>query len=256
MCGAGSMNVELDWSTFVLEIINLLVLVWLLKRFLYRPVMTIIAERKGAIAKTVSEAHVVQEEATALREQYERRLVEWDKEKEQSRATFQEELSVERQRKLADVQAETEKMREQHAVRENRRLKETVREAEHTAIAHGRQFASTLLGRVAGPELEHKLIEAALDDLQRLTPSQVNAIAASLPASGRGRMTTAYPLDAGQRELLVRQLGELCAGRLEWEYVEDRELIAGLRVSLGGWVLGANLRDELKWFGESGVNGD
>lgn len=247
---------ELDWSTFVLEIINVLVLVWLLKRFLYRPVMTVIEERKSAIAKTVSEAHAAQEEATALREHYERRLVEWDKEKEQARATFQEELSAERQHKLADVQAEMENVREQYAARESRRVKDTVRQAEHTAIAHGRQFASTLLGRVAGPDLERKLIEAALEDLQGLTSSQVDAIAASLPASGRGRMTTAYPLDAGQRELLVRRLGELCAGRWEWEFIEDRAVIAGLRVSLGGWVLGANLRDELKWFGESGVNGD
>ncbi|MDH5666424.1 MAG: F0F1 ATP synthase subunit delta [Nitrospira sp.] len=250
------MNVELDWSTFVLEIINVLVLVWLLTRFLYRPVMTIIEERKSAIAQTVSEAHAAQQEATALREQYERRLMEWEKEKEQARATFQEELSAERQHKLDDVQAEMEKVREQHAAREIRHLKETVRQAESAAIMHGRQFASVLLGRVAGPELERKLIEAVLEDLQQLTSSQVAAITGSLPASGRGRITTAFPLESRQRELLVRRLGELCVGRLEWEFVEDRELLAGLRVSLGGWVLGGNLRDELKLFGESGANGD
>ena len=36
---------ELDWSTFALEIINFLALLWILKRFLYRPILAVVAER-------------------------------------------------------------------------------------------------------------------------------------------------------------------------------------------------------------------
>ena len=36
---------QIDWTTLVLEIINFLVLVWILKRFLYKPVMEAIAAR-------------------------------------------------------------------------------------------------------------------------------------------------------------------------------------------------------------------
>ena len=36
---------QLNWSTFVLEIINFLILVWVLKRFLYKPVLAAIAQR-------------------------------------------------------------------------------------------------------------------------------------------------------------------------------------------------------------------
>ena len=35
-----------DWTTLLLQTVNLLVLVWLLQRFLFRPVMAIIAERR------------------------------------------------------------------------------------------------------------------------------------------------------------------------------------------------------------------
>ena len=38
---------ELDWTTFILEIINFLVLVWILHRFLYQPVMNVIAQRRA-----------------------------------------------------------------------------------------------------------------------------------------------------------------------------------------------------------------
>ena len=47
---------EMDWSTFILEIINFLILVWILKRFLYRPILEVIARRREGVEKTLSEA--------------------------------------------------------------------------------------------------------------------------------------------------------------------------------------------------------
>ncbi len=45
-----------DWSTLSLQTINILVLLWLLRRFLFRPVVAIIAERKGAAEKLLADA--------------------------------------------------------------------------------------------------------------------------------------------------------------------------------------------------------
>ncbi len=246
---------ELDWSTFLLEIVNVLVLVWLLKRFLYRPVMTVIEERKAAIAKTVADAQRVQKEAQALQDRYDQRLVEWDKEKDQVRMQLQEEIAAERRQRLAALQVEIEKAREQHAARDSQQMKETIRQAEATAIAHGTRFAATLLARIATPELEGKIIDAALEDLAKLPPNQVDAMTSSLPANARGRVTTAFPLEPSRRDRLVSQVEELGRQRFEWEYAEDQELLAGLRVSLGGWVLRCNLKDELQFFAESESNG-
>lgn len=242
---------ELDWSTFLLEIINVLVLVWLLKRFLYRPVMAVIEERKAAIAKTVADANCLQGEAKALQEQYETRLVGWEQEKEKARVQLQGEISAERQRRLAALQADLDKERQQASVRENQRIKEIVRQAEATAILHGTQFAAALLSRVTGPELEAKLIGVALEDLSQLPRPQVDAIKAALPTNAVGRVTTALPLDQVSRDRLTKTVEGLIERTLVWEFVEDLHLLAGLRVSLGGWMLRANLEDELKFFAES-----
>lgn len=247
---------ELDWSTFLLEIVNFLVLVWLLKRFLYRPVMTVIEARKAAVAKTVDDAGRLQSEAKALKEQYGERLVKWEQEKEQARAKVQEEIAAERQRRLAALQAELDKERQQASVRESQRIKELVREAEAAAVLHGTQFASALLSRLASPELEAGLIDAAVEDLSRLPQRRVEAIKSALPASARARVTTAFPLAQASRDRVVKKLEGLLERKLAWDFVEDRKLLAGLRVSLGGWVLQGNLQDELKFFaeGEPGVS--
>ena len=246
---------ELDWSTFLLEIVNVLVLVWLLKRFLYRPVMTVIEGRKAAIERTVAAADRLQSKARALQQQYETRLDGWEQEKEKARTQLQEEVAAERQRRLAALQADLEKERQQASVRETQRIKEVVRQAEATAVLHGTQFAAALLSRIAGPELEAKLIDAAVEDLSRLTRHQVEAIKSALPANSHGRVTTALPLDQASRDRLTKKVEGLLERTLAWEFFEDRSLLAGLRVSLGGWVLRGNLEDELKFFAESETGG-
>lgn len=246
---------ELDWSTFLLEIVNILVLVWLLKRFLYRPIMTVIEERKAAVAKTLADAHRLESEGNALRDRYEERLTEWEKEKERGRVRLQEEIADERKRRLAVLQAEIEQEREHASSRERHRAKEVVRQAEATAVLHGTQFAAALLSRIGGPELEAKLVDAALDDLANLPRDHVEAVRSTLPTTVQGRITTAFPLESSRRSRVVKQMEEFCGHTVSWEFIEDPELMAGLRVSLGGWVLRGNLQDELKFFAESEANG-
>ena len=246
---------ELDWSTFLLEIVNVLVLIWLLKRFLFRPVMAVIEERKAAITKSVADAQSVRQEAQVLQERYEQRLVEWDKEKETVRGQLQEDIAAERRRRLEILQVEIDRAKAQHAARESEQMKQLVRQVETTAILHGTQFAAALLSRIASPELEAKLIDAAAQDLSNLSSKQIETVTSALPADARGRLTTAYPLEMSRRDQLVKQIESLFGRKLEWEFIEDRDLLAGLRVSLGGWVLRGNLQDELKFFaeGETGV---
>ena len=65
---------EFDWTTFVLEALNFLVLVWLLKRFFYQPVLAEIEARRDATAKTIADAETVRREAEALKSEYQAHL--------------------------------------------------------------------------------------------------------------------------------------------------------------------------------------
>ena len=145
---------ELNWTTFILELINFVVLIWILNRFLYRPVMNVIAQRKAAIQKTLSEAETTRSDAQALQSQYENRLTEWEQEREKARGQLRDEISAERNRLLEDLRAELDQEREKAAAVEQRRLKDFAQQAEASAIALGGTFVSRLLSRLGGPELE------------------------------------------------------------------------------------------------------
>jgi len=244
--------VELDWSTFALEIVNFLILVWILKRFLYKPVLDAIGRRKAAIAKTLDDAEQRHAEAQALEEQYRNRLGDWEQEKARLRAAMLEEIEAERARRMGELQTALEQEREKnHAIEESRR-KEWQGKAEGEAIAQGAQFAAKLLARAAGPELEAKLIELALQDLAHIPDEQLAALqSACQGAQFKATVTTAFALDAEQRSAIMQALSGATCKELDSEFVQDARLLAGLRASIGPWILRANLQDELEYFAEA-----
>ena len=116
----------------------------------------------------------------------------------------------------------------------------------------GGRFAARLLVRLASAELEAKLVEVVLEDLRRIPDEKRQAIrTACAKADGPAIVTSAYLLSQSQRTSLLEAIQSLLGQSISCEWREDGGLMAGIRLSLGPWVLGANLQDELKAFSEA-----
>lgn len=243
---------ELNWSTFILEIVNFLVLVWILQRFFYKPVLEMIKRRRSQIEQSLEEARKERQEAERLQRLYEGRLSEWEQEKQAARVSLERDLEAERSRRLAEIKAEVGRERQkaqaiaqQEQERESRRL-------EQQAIALAASFGSRLLTRIAGPELERQLVQAALHDLRTLPDNQREQLRQAWRSDqGPLTITTAYTLENSLRLAVESALGELAGKAVSCSYHEDRDLIAGVRMAWGPWVLSANIQDDLKSLAEA-----
>jgi F-type H+-transporting ATPase subunit b len=245
---------ELDWTTFLLEIVNFLVLVWLLKRFLYRPVLDSIAQRKLDIEKRVADSQLIRKEAESLREQYERRIADWEQEKATARSRVLEEVGAERTRLMAGLRASLEQERAKSRALEQQRLNELSRQVEETALVQGAQFAAALLSRLATADLETQVVRVVLDDLRKLPEEQRQAMrAAAAESAMSSTITSAYQLGPGDRQALAEAFASLVGCPVSCTWRQDPELKAGLHIRLGTWILSANLRDELKFFREASL---
>ena len=240
---------ELNWSTFVLEIINFLILVWILKRFFYQPVLEVIARRKAGIEKTRADAKKLQDEAQELRSQYENRLAGWDRERRAARERLAEEIEAERAQRLQTLSSDLAQERERSAVVEQRRLENLQRQLEQTALTQGAQFAARLLSLAAGPQLQEKLLDLLLQQLNSLPAARLEDLCSGAGAAPDGiRVASAFTLDTAARERLEQALNACLGAPLPFQYQEDPELLAGVRITVGAWVLHANVKDELAGF--------
>ena len=241
---------EFDVTTFALEIINFLVLVWLLQHFLYRPVTTAIARRQAGIEKTLADAQATRSEADAFKQQFEHRMADWIQEKALARRELLQELEAERARLMIALQASLDEERERQRALEQRRAAEQRRRLEDEARAEGASFAARLLSRLASAEQEERIRRLLLEDLPHLPAQQLQALRTASQTE-EVKITSAHPLDESQRAGLIEALAGLAGKPVACAFDQDAHLMAGLRVCLGPWMLRASLLDELHFFAEA-----
>jgi len=247
---------EFDWTTFALEVLNFLVLVWLLKRFFYRPVLAVIEKRQAATAKTLADAETVRREAQALRSEYQEHLASLDKERAVAQARIDEDIAAERTRRLAALIAELAAEHKRRDALDARERSEHEAALERQAMTIATHFATRLLERLAGPELNAKLADLTLSDLEDLSGTGLDALRAALRDPGATiKVVSAYRLDEERRGAFARALNRLSDRVLKIEFDDDAVLKAGVCIMAGAWVLMANLRDELGFFSGSFEHG-
>lgn len=240
---------EFDWTTAILEMLNFLVLIWLLKRFFYRPVQEVIEKRRAVSEKIITDAEAQRREADALKDDYARRLAQFARERELAMARLDEEIAAERARRLAAVELEATADRQRRHMLEARESGEREAAMAREAVAIAGRFAGRFLDRLAGPQLETKLVDLALAELQAASPEKLAELRKALrdPAV-TVKVVTVYPLDAARRASFAAVLGKLAGRELTPQFQEDATLKCGLCLMAGAWVLMANLRDELSFF--------
>lgn len=241
---------EFDSSTFALEIINFLALVWLLQRFFYKPVMRVIDQRQARIEQTLADAQAVRIEADALKQHYDNRLSDWQQEQALARQHLLQEMEQERDRLMTALQAALDAERDKQRAVDQRRQAEQRRRLVEEGKAEGERFAARLLSRLASAELEDGIRRMLQEELPLLPEAQLQALRTAEQAN-EARISSAYALNEQQRADLIHALSQLTGRPVSGQFGQDPELIAGLRISIGPWLLHANLQDELRLFAEA-----
>jgi len=246
---------ELSWTTFVLEIINFLVLVWILKRFLYQPVLDVIARRRAEIDRQLIDAGESSARAQAVQQKYEGRLGEWERERQQAREQLRTDIEIERQARLDKLNGELEQYRQRSEVAAVQKLDDAKRKSEVEALRHGARFATRLLEQTTGPETQQKLVALLLDELAMLPQQSVTAIQHQLGAdASRVTIHSAYELPIDTCHQLEQALQNTLNIKASPDYEVDPQLLAGVSIAVGDWELDANIRDELQGFAELAAN--
>lgn len=243
----------LDWSTFLLELFNFLILIWILKRFLYAPVKAAIEARRERVESVLAQANARREEADRMGQAYEARREAWEQERAQARAALDRELAAERARRLDALQAELQGRRDKAAILDERQAREAERHNQEAALSLAAGFGSRLLGRLADQALEARLLAMVIEDLPSLSPGHREALTATAGTEAASvQVRSAYPLNDDQRTALEAALSQAAGqGGLRYAFDQDPTLIAGLQIDAGPLVMRANLRDELRFFAES-----
>lgn len=161
---------HIDGWTLLLQAVNFLILVWLLRRFLYRPVLAVIAERQAATERVRSEAEAARQAAEAARQSLEDQRTALPAERDRLIAAARAEAEAERASLLEKARGEAD-----HALEEVRsRLAEERAQALEALQRHaadlGIRLATRLLRDAPAAVLTVPLLDEACAAVESLSP--------------------------------------------------------------------------------------
>jgi F-type H+-transporting ATPase subunit b len=219
----------IDWFTVGAQVVNFLVLVWLMKRFLYKPILGAIDTREERIARELAAGERMQAEAAQEREEFERRKKALEDTREEFLETARDEAREERQKLLGLVRAEAEeeRARQGEALKRERDclLDEIARRTREETFA----IARKTLADLAGTGVDERASLVFAERLRGLDESSGSDLIADATA-GPLRVRSAFELPDESRAVVRSALEEVLEGRADVHFETDPDLIGGIEV--------------------------
>lgn len=222
----------IDWFTVLAQIVNFLILVFLLHRFLYNPILNAMAQREQRIADDLETAERKRREAREEIESYRQKKAELDDQRQELLRQAEEDAKEKRHDLLQKARTETEELRT--------RWQQAIEQEKAAFLADLRQRVSRETYRVmrraladmADVALEARMVAVFLERLHDLPDAEREALAGETADSWK--VNSAFDLPDDSREAIEQAVADELGhnGRLAFNTQSD--LIAGIELVAAG----------------------
>ncbi len=228
---------HLDWWTIALQTINFAVLVFLLHRFLYKPVLRLIEGRKAEVERQYDNAKAAEDKAAAHLAALEadRAGIGAERETLLKSAAVAAEKAAEARRQLAEREAQVLIDGTRKALATER--EQALEEARRAALDLGSDFARRLLAEVPAQFRAEAWMERIEKSLVELPNSELEALTSQLKDGGILTIATSSALSPTSADALRNRLGHLLGSGLTIDFQVNPELIGGAELHFPAAVL-------------------
>lgn len=200
---------QIDWFTLTAQVVNFLILVWLLKRFLYGRIVQAMNDREARIASRLDEAKEQQAEAEREAQRYRKRQEELDAQREEVLQRARENAEARRQQLVEEARQDVEQMRAQWFENLQQEKAQFLHDLSEQAGQRIFDIVRRALKDLAGADLQQQMVATFLRRIRNLEPAERDLMAEAIRTSGReAEFRSAYPIGEELRERITQELRE------------------------------------------------
>jgi len=244
----------IDWFTVAAQAINFLVLVWLMKRFLYGPILHAIDVREQKIAAELADADAKRAEAKKERDDFLRKNTELDKQRADMISKATSEAGTLKERLIQEARKASDDFTAKHRntmITDARNLNQALIQRTQQEVF---SIARKTLTDLAGASLEERLSETFVQRLLNIDSSvKAELVEAVTSAADPAVIRSAFPLPDEQCRAIQRAINETFAADVHTRFETAPEVISGIELTAGGKKLAWSIADYLRSL-ETGVN--
>jgi F-type H+-transporting ATPase subunit b len=221
---------HIDWWTLALEAINFLVLVWLLQRFLYNPVMGIVARRHQEVDAAFAEAESARRKTEAEATTYREKIAAAEAERLDLIRAARAQIDEERTKLLTEARREAEgllsKQRQAIAAERTDALEEMRDGAADLSVV----LATTLLREATNGSVAETFLERLRQRFLDLSDAEKARLLGAAKGPTMLRVVTQPALTDAEQHRWRERLLDTIGDRWSMEFTSDDALLAGARI--------------------------
>jgi F-type H+-transporting ATPase subunit b len=236
----------IDWFTVGAQALNFIILVWLLKRFLYKPILNAVDAREKLIAAELADAAAKRAEAQKERDEFQHKNEEFNRQRAALMSKAIDEAKAERQRLLDDARKAADALRDkrQEALQTDAsNLSQAIRRrTEQEVFAIARKALTDL----ATTSLEERVSEVFTHRLRAMDGKAKEDLGEALKTSPEPALVrSAFDLPAAQRTAIQNALNETFSGDIRVRFTTAPDLVSGIEISTNGQKMAWSIADYL-----------
>ncbi|TDY63255.1 ATP synthase F0 subcomplex B subunit [Aminivibrio pyruvatiphilus] len=236
----------IDWFTVAAQAINFLLLVWLMKRFLYKPVLRAIDAREKRIEEQLNDAKAQKMEARKEKEEFQRKNEIFDRERTELMNAAAEKAKGETIHLLEEARSSAETLRakwREGLEKDASRLEEDFQKRVRKDVF---SIVRKTLSDLAGEELESKIIDLFLRRLGKMDEKErKNLVPTTKVPDASVLLRTAFPLTEEQRSTIGQEVKKLFFLKEEPKFTVEKNLVAGMELAVSGQKISWTIDDYL-----------
>ncbi len=243
---------NIDWFTVGAQVLNFLILVWLMKRFLYKPIMGAIDTREKKIAKELADADTKKAEAQKEHEEFLQKNDEFDKQHDALMNKAKDDVKAERSRLLDEARQEANTLsakRKETLINDAHNLnQEIINKTQKEVFAIVRKLMSDL----STETLEASMTEVFINRLKNIQGKSKDELSLALKtASDPVTLRSSFDLPAQQQKAIKDVIDSTFSTKSKIDFETAPELINGIELTANGYKVAWNINDYLFSFEKS-----
>ena len=238
-----------DWFTVFAQIANFLILMWLLKRFLYKPVLDAIDAREKRIADLLAETQQNQKQVEQQQADLTHKNADFSSERDDLLLQAKTEATSLKQQMLDTASREVAEQRSQWLERlqkEQQNLDHDIGQRTQQEVFH---VARKALQDLSGVELETQITQVFIKQLEQLSPEQRHQFSTSTQDGVVIR--SAMVLSDENKQALRQAVEQAIAADVSLRFEVGAQLVSGIEMIGSGHKLSWNIDDYLSGLEES-----
>ncbi len=228
----------INWFTVIAQVVNFLILVWLLKRFLYKPILKAIDDREKQIAAQIEDAEAKKAAAAKDGDEFQQKNKAFDDERNQHWTKALEEIKTERQRLLDDARKDSVALRsklEATSQDEQRNMSQMITQKTQQEVFG---IARKALKELADNSLEQQMVNVFIKRFKDMSANEKQSLTAAFLASKEPvAVRSTFDLTQSQQGEIKNAVKELPGSPIEFTFNTSPDLISGIELNANGYKL-------------------